>query len=152
MKILLFSLMLMTASTILITHPLSMIILILMITININMIISLILNLSWNSYILIIIFLGGMLVLFIYIASISSNEKFKKMNMWMLTPLIMLSTYMYIEIPTLFCAENNFMKSISSMYMTSMMYFTLFMMIYLIITLLISVNIANNKFGPIRQK
>nr|YP_010561851.1 NADH dehydrogenase subunit 6 [Colossendeis brevirostris]UYX57812.1 NADH dehydrogenase subunit 6 [Colossendeis brevirostris] len=152
MKILLFSLMLMVMLTLLISHPLLMVILILSITFNINMIISLILNLSWNSYILIIIFLGGMLVLFIYIASISSNEKFKKLNIRVLTPLLILPLYMFIETPTLFSANNNFMASISSMYMASMMHFTLLIMFYLIITLLISVKIADNKFGPIRQK
>nr|YP_010561837.1 NADH dehydrogenase subunit 6 [Decolopoda australis]UYX57784.1 NADH dehydrogenase subunit 6 [Decolopoda australis] len=152
MKILLFSLMFMTMMILTMNHPLSLVVMILLITININMIISLILTLSWNSYILIIIFLGGMLVLFIYIASISSNEKFNKLNKMMLIPLMIFPTLIFIEIPSLFSINKNFMESISSMYMTSMMHFTLFIMVYLIITLLISVKIANNKFGPIRQK
>nr|ADV16620.1 NADH dehydrogenase subunit 6 [Colossendeis megalonyx] len=151
-KILLFFLLYLVMFTLLLNHPMSMVILILLVTININMIISSILNLSWNSYILIIIFLGGMLVLFIYIVSISSNEKFNKMNSLMLFPLIMTPSMIFIETPSMFCNNNNFINSISSMYMSSMMYFTLLIMIYLIITLLISVKISNNKLGPIRQK
>nr|YP_009643412.1 NADH dehydrogenase subunit 6 [Physopelta slanbuschii]APO08829.1 NADH dehydrogenase subunit 6 [Physopelta slanbuschii] len=57
-------------------HPLSMSIAIILQTVNIAMMSGMMLGSFMMSYIIMIIMLSGMLVLFIYMASIASNEKF----------------------------------------------------------------------------
>nr|AHH92971.1 NADH dehydrogenase subunit 6 [Lethe dura] len=57
-----------------INHPISMGLLILLHTLLICLLLGMLINSYWFSYILFLVFLGGLLVLFIYISSIASNE------------------------------------------------------------------------------
>lgn len=61
-----------------IKHPLSMGAILLFQTLFIAVFSGLALPSFWYSYILILIFLGGILILFIYVASIAANEKFSQ--------------------------------------------------------------------------
>nr|UPL65244.1 NADH dehydrogenase subunit 6 [Ectatops sp.] len=58
-------------------HPISLGLIIILQTLNISMMTGMMSSMFWFSYIIIIIMLSGMLVLFIYMASIASNKKFK---------------------------------------------------------------------------
>nr|YP_010947535.1 NADH dehydrogenase subunit 6 [Hesperus amabilis]WGO76438.1 NADH dehydrogenase subunit 6 [Hesperus amabilis] len=118
----------------------------------------------WFSYILFLIMIGGMLVLFIYMTSVASNEKFKFSLMMMIFFFIMLTLTFFIY----FMMDNNFFHILdfSEMfnfntkmnlnmskffnYPSNMMLFM--MIIYLFITLIAVVNITDIKFGPLRQK
>nr|UWM13009.1 NADH dehydrogenase subunit 6 [Glyptelasma sp. 1 ZG-2020] len=57
-------------------HPLAMIFSLIFQTILVAMSLFLMLHFPWFSYTLILVFLGGMLILFTYMANIASNEKF----------------------------------------------------------------------------
>nr|YP_009562357.1 NADH dehydrogenase subunit 6 [Sitotroga cerealella]QAV57714.1 NADH dehydrogenase subunit 6 [Sitotroga cerealella] len=57
-------------------HPLSMGVMILMQTLLICVLSGMMIKTYWFSYILFLTFLGGLLVLFIYVSSIASNELF----------------------------------------------------------------------------
>nr|YP_009643490.1 NADH dehydrogenase subunit 6 [Dysdercus decussatus]APO08933.1 NADH dehydrogenase subunit 6 [Dysdercus decussatus] len=57
-------------------HPISMGLMIITQTLNISMMVGMISGSFWFSYVIVIVMLSGMLVLFIYMASIASNEKF----------------------------------------------------------------------------
>nr|YP_010491836.1 NADH dehydrogenase subunit 6 [Dinothenarus chrysocomus]UWM92622.1 NADH dehydrogenase subunit 6 [Dinothenarus chrysocomus] len=146
------------------THPLSMGITLLIQTILIA-IISGLFNINFLfSYILFLIMVGGMLVLFIYMTSIASNEKFMFSNFlfsFMIYMIIlMLPTYLLMD--NMFINMTNFSENFNLNYMYSMnlnKFFNypsniiLFMMIiYLFITLIAVVKITDIKFGPLRQK
>nr|QNP10120.1 NADH dehydrogenase subunit 6 [Ochthebius colveranus] len=144
-------------------HPLSMGLILLMQTLLIALISGL-MNLNfWFSYILFLIMIGGMLVLFIYMTSIASNEKFT-MNF-----KLFLSTFLFILLIMMMLSMTNKMSIINEMKTSSIFYndnhlmltkffnfpsnMIMFMMIiYLLICLIAVVKITNFNMGPLRQK
>nr|AAS18915.1 NADH dehydrogenase subunit 6 [Achelia bituberculata] len=147
-----------------IKSPLMLVILILMQTIMLSLMIFYTHMSFWMSYILILIFLGGMLVIFIYIASLSSNEKFNvSWNNYIYMIFFLMGTMIFM-----YCMnENNLISQIfnfnknllfyqsdyvTNMYSFSMMLSTLFLALYLMITLFIIVKMSNMNKGPLRSK
>nr|YP_010868515.1 NADH dehydrogenase subunit 6 [Apatetica glabra]WGU20048.1 NADH dehydrogenase subunit 6 [Apatetica glabra] len=140
-------------------HPMSMGITLLMQTIMIALITGFINYNYWFSYILFLIMVGGMLVLFIYMTSIASNEKFKFSNkIFMLIPLSMisyLSVYFIIDQMMLNISNKNeifFIQSLSKFINFPSNILLFLMIIYLFITLIAVVKITDMKIGPLRQK
>nr|ARH54764.1 NADH dehydrogenase subunit 6 [Trigonopterus sp. 4 AH-2016] len=120
----------------------------------------------WFSYILFLIMIGGMLVMFIYMTSVASNEKFKlpKNSAYFLTCLMMLlilitySTdeflYLSADMSKNLISQNTYMINFSMN-----KYFNypgnpimISLMIYLFITLIAIVKITDKNFGSLRQK
>nr|AML25829.1 NADH dehydrogenase subunit 6 [Staphylinidae sp. BMNH 1274145] len=145
------------------SHPMSMGLVLLTQTIIISIYTGMMNSNYWFSYVLFLIMIGGMLVLFTYMTSVASNEKFKFSNQLMLLFIILmiLSLIMYMMDPkmiTLMNFSNNFMNSYD--YKINMSKFfnwpsslILFMMIiYLFITLIAIVKLTSIKTGPLRQK
>nr|QNP10107.1 NADH dehydrogenase subunit 6 [Tympanogaster modulatrix] len=144
-------------------HPLSMGMMLFFQTIIISMLTGFLNNNFWFSYILFLIMIGGMLVLFIYMTSIASNEKFKFNNKLMIFIMIMI-----IIIMVSYLMLDNFMVNInnkSMLIMSKMNYLVMskflnipsnmimmIMIVYLFITLIAVVKITNFKMGPLRQK
>nr|ALO70786.1 NADH deshydrogenase subunit 6 [Ocypus brunnipes] len=146
------------------SHPLSMGITLLIQTIMISLVSGL-LNINfWFSYILFLIMIGGMLVLFIYMTSIASNEKFEFSNTLFLFIILMMimSITMLLFMDNLFPNMMNYSEkfNVNNNYDMNLNKFlnypsniVLFMMIvYLFITLIAIVKITDIKFGPLRQK
>nr|QLY90250.1 NADH dehydrogenase subunit 6 [Fannia armata] len=122
----------------------------------------------WFSYILFLVFLGGMLVLFIYVTSLASNEMFS-FSIKLL--FISFSIFMTMMI-TLFFMDKNLLLNYSNMeiqstsnlnsyltesslslnklynYPTNLL--TILLMNYLLITLIAVVKITNLFKGPLR--
>nr|ALO76957.1 NADH deshydrogenase subunit 6 [Fleutiauxia armata] len=120
----------------------------------------------WYSYILLLIMVGGMLILFIYMTSIASNEKFKfspKLTMMillltMLTSLLFLIDPYYMnefnQIIELKPQETQPHENISfSKYLNfpNSMLMTL-MILYLLLALIAIVKIINLSYGSLRHK
>uniref|UniRef100_UPI0030E1DE89 NADH dehydrogenase subunit 6 n=1 Tax=Mecidea indica TaxID=3127717 RepID=UPI0030E1DE89 len=145
-----------TMSLILMTlyHPLSMGLILIAQTIIIAMMVGYSMMSFLFAYIIIIIMLSGALVLFIYMASMASNEKFnfsiKVLFMSMMT--MMLSTmYMYLYKNKMI--EYNFSYeeiSLIKIFNSNTSMITLMMIIYLLITMIAVSNIASVKEGPLR--
>nr|APX40613.1 NADH dehydrogenase subunit 6 [Chaetocnema paganettii] len=141
-------------------HPLSCGLILLIQTIEISMITGMLNYNFWYSYILFLIMIGGLLILFIYMTSIASNEKFKfNLNMLIMMILMLIFTlYMdnYYQIMTEYSnMYNNYINMFNS-FMKYMNFpnfmLTMIMMIYLFITLILVVKITKSKYGPLRQK
>nr|QZP41039.1 NADH dehydrogenase subunit 6 [Geoscapheus dilatatus] len=143
-------------------HPLAMGLILLIQTIMISMITGLSTQSFWFSYVLFLIFIGGMLVLFIYVTSLASNEMFIMSTkllylMMMIMPLLVFLLKMNIlnlanQESLMFLTINNstplpLLKLYS--YPTGML--TIMMAIYLLITLIAVVKIINIFSGPLRQ-
>nr|YP_009939497.1 NADH dehydrogenase subunit 6 [Chrysomela vigintipunctata]QNV48738.1 NADH dehydrogenase subunit 6 [Chrysomela vigintipunctata] len=147
-------------------HPLSLGMILLGQTILTSMITGM-LNLNyWFSYILFLIMIGGMLILFIYMTSIASNEKFKfsyKLTFMLfllmsISLVFLIMDYLYFNLKMNLMDmmnQNNFndFKLSMNKYMNYPHNLILFMMImYLLITLIMVVKITNIHYGPLRQK
>nr|YP_009383486.1 NADH dehydrogenase subunit 6 [Parasa consocia]APH08566.1 NADH dehydrogenase subunit 6 [Parasa consocia] len=152
-------------------HPLSMGFLILIQSLFLSIILGLIIETYWFSYILFLIFLGGLLVLFIYVSSVASNEYFKfKNNMKLYFFLMLLSLflisflnnkYMYwmnlflnyeifnFNYMTMFNSENTF--NLNKLYNNHTFLIMVMMILYLFITLVTVVKITNIFYGPLRS-
>nr|YP_009441770.1 NADH dehydrogenase subunit 6 [Dryops ernesti]AOY39315.1 NADH dehydrogenase subunit 6 [Dryops ernesti] len=148
-------------------HPLSMGMTLLMQTTLVAMITGLFSYNYWYSYILFLIMVGGMLVLFIYMTSIASNEMFKYSNKMlmlmtiMMTLIIMMYFFMDHSLTTMGHLSNEmiFMNKSSSFIFSLNKFLNLpssmvllFLIMYLFITLIAVVKITNIKYGPLRQK
>nr|AYQ18980.1 NADH dehydrogenase subunit 6 [Scymninae sp. 4 ACP-2013] len=159
--------MIMTSMSILfMNHPLSMGFLILMHTILTCLNMGSFSMNFWYSYILILIMIGGLLVLFIYMTSIASNEKFK-INIMMLIFLMlifMIIIYLMMKMnPKMMelLMKNNFtfkmnneqyfFYSMSKYYNYPFNKLMIFSILYLLISMIISVKICKIKSGPLRQ-
>nr|YP_009439698.1 NADH dehydrogenase subunit 6 [Charybdis natator]ATG83218.1 NADH dehydrogenase subunit 6 [Charybdis natator] len=146
------------------THPLSMGLTLLIQTILISLTTGLSTYSYWFSYILFMIFLGGMLVLFIYVTSLASNESFNfsysilgitVVLLILITPLTFISDSLLngfmaqLPLPTLNMESSN-VFIISWIYSINLMNFTLFIILYLLLTLIVVVKITNLFKGPLR--
>nr|YP_002229162.1 NADH dehydrogenase subunit 6 [Polystoechotes punctata]ACH90011.1 NADH dehydrogenase subunit 6 [Polystoechotes punctata] len=151
-------------------HPLAMGLNLLIQTILISMICGFISSSYWFAYILFLIMLGGMLVLFIYVTSLASNELFSfSMNnfLFMIFLFIIMLMILLINDNFIWLNENyeiiNFNSSINmtnfeneltlmKLYNNPTMNITLMMINYLFLTLIIIVKITNINYGSLRQK
>ena len=146
------------------SHPLSLGVTLLLQTVFISLTAGISTHSFWFSYILFIIFLGGILVLFIYVASLASNEIF---SFSLITFLAYTSTIFFLTIIFLFLdplsTPNSSSLPISSInslvstpivirwiYNYSSIRFTLFIIRYLLLTLVVIVKIVNLFKGPLR--
>nr|WKU83880.1 NADH dehydrogenase subunit 6 [Cheilosia albitarsis] len=151
-------------------HPLSMGMMLLMQTIMICCISELMTKSFWFSYILFLIFIGGMLVLFIYVTSLASNEMFSfsmKMTSIMLINFIifMLIIFFMDKMILMFNSMNNEMTSIininsyitenalnlNKLYNYPINMITIMLINYLLITLIATVKITKLFQGSLRS-
>nr|QID48539.1 NADH dehydrogenase subunit 6 [Celes skalozubovi] len=150
-------------------HPMMLMMMIIIQTLLIGLTTGLMMESFWMSYILFITFIGGMMVLFIYITSISSNEMINMKSMSMIYIMMMLLTMTAItyNVEKLMFTEMikntetmnmkytmNFQEmtmSLMKLYNNPTLIITIMMMIYLFIALLAVVKINNINQGPIRK-
>nr|QFK68876.1 NADH dehydrogenase subunit 6 [Graphium doson] len=169
-----FSLMIITISIFMmfINHPLSMGLLILIQTMLICLLSGMLIYSYWFSYILFLVFLGGLLVLFIYVSSIASNELFQSnffsklfFSMMLMMIIIISIIYMYnmnwlnfffnyemMNMMNFYLFFNNENKiNLSKLYNNQTYLMMMMLIIYLFITLVSVVKITNIFFGPLRS-
>ncbi|KAI8032980.1 NADH dehydrogenase subunit 6 (mitochondrion) [Drosophila gunungcola] len=151
-------------------HPLALGLTLLIQTIFVCLISGLMTKSFWYSYILFLIFLGGMLVLFIYVTSLASNEMFNlsiKLTLFSSMILFMLLIMSFIidkssislflmnsEMDSLinmnsYMLENSL--SLNKLYNFPTNFITILLMNYLLITLIVVVKITKLFKGPIRM-
>nr|YP_009674552.1 NADH dehydrogenase subunit 6 [Glenea cantor]QDC34929.1 NADH dehydrogenase subunit 6 [Glenea cantor] len=147
------------------THPLSLGLILLIQTILIALISGSMSFNYWFSYIIFLIMIGGMLILFIYMTSIASNEKFKfSTKLFMTFSLIFFSMSIFLIFDYFFFHQLS-INDLIPLPMNKNFSFTLnkflnwpnnliftMMIIYLLITLIMVVKITNVTYGPLRQK
>nr|WAM61647.1 NADH dehydrogenase subunit 6 [Limenitis jina] len=154
-----------------INHPLTMGLLILIQTLFTCLLSGMLINTYWFSYILFLIFLGGLLVLFIYVSSVASNELFKihlmskfifiyiftilifsfffKNNLFWMNFSINDEMINFYNSTLFFNNELNF--NLSKLYNKQNFFMMIMLIIYLFITLIAIVKITNIFFGPLRS-
>nr|YP_010533747.1 NADH dehydrogenase subunit 6 [Sabethes tarsopus]UXX46898.1 NADH dehydrogenase subunit 6 [Sabethes tarsopus] len=149
-------------------HPLAMGLILLIQTFLISFTMGIFSQTFWFSYILFLIFLGGMLILFIYVTSLSSNEMFSfsiklSITFWL---FISFTFFLFLIIDKLmienfiFNTEMNSFKnflfmnediiSLNKMYNFPTNLITILLINYLFLTLLMTVKITKKNYGPLR--
>nr|YP_009250295.1 NADH dehydrogenase subunit 6 [Gromphadorhina portentosa]AMW91050.1 NADH dehydrogenase subunit 6 [Gromphadorhina portentosa] len=143
-------------------HPLAMGLMLLIQTILIAMITGLMSHSFWFSYILFLIFLGGMLVLFIYVTSLASNEMFTLSTPLIITTMLM-TPFILILLNKSFIMKSQetlmFQSTLNSLinlpliklYNLPTNIITIILASYLFLTLIAVVKITNIFIGPLRQ-
>nr|AQP26655.1 NADH dehydrogenase subunit 6 [Subulitermes group sp. A TB-2017] len=141
-------------------HPMAMGLMLLTQTIMVCLISGTMYSSFWFSYILFMIMIGGMLVLFMYMTSLASNEMFSPSNKMLMSSLIMLPILMYM-MPTVTnnkemnvhktMMENEITTTTTVMYNQMMGMMTTMLVIYMLLTLIVVVNIINVSKGPLRH-
>nr|AML26199.1 NADH dehydrogenase subunit 6 [Scolytinae sp. BMNH 1274292] len=121
----------------------------------------------WFSYILFLIMVGGMLVMFMYMTSVASNEKFfmSKPYKTLLMMVIFLTSNIMIYLTDkmmLTTSKTSMHKMITSIdlmnnslnkfFNTPNLILTIMLMLYMLLTLIAIVKITDKKMGPLRQK
>nr|ALR69099.1 NADH dehydrogenase subunit 6 [Apocheima cinerarius] len=155
-------------------HPLSIGLMILFQTLLMCMLSGMLIKTYWFSYILFLTFLGGLLVLFIYVSSIASNEMANlsfniKMMMMMSVMLISISQiylFMFENMNWMNLSNNindndNFMDmlffnnenkiNLNKLYNNHTYMIMMMLVIYLFISLVAIVKITNIFYGPLRS-
>nr|AGN53000.1 NADH dehydrogenase subunit 6 [Samia cynthia cynthia] len=152
-------------------HPLSMGLMILIQTLLTCLLSGMMIKTYWFSYILFLTFLGGLLVLFIYVSSIASNELFSfNLNMKMFIFFMLFFTILMMMMfwnnlnwmnfninnseminfsnSIMFLNENKI--NLNKLYNNQNFLITYLLIVYLFITLVTMVKITNIFYGPLR--
>nr|AWB99782.1 NADH dehydrogenase subunit 6 [Anopheles strodei] len=150
-------------------HPLSMGLMLLIQTFFTCLITSIYVKTFWFSYVLFLIFLGGMLILFIYVTSLSSNEMFSMSFSLTMISLIIFSIFTILffiidkslieqfitnmemeKLSNMNNLINENILSLNKMYNFPTNLITLLLINYLFLTLLVTVKITKKFYGPLR--
>nr|UBU97891.1 NADH dehydrogenase subunit 6 [Myrmecophilus kubotai] len=139
----------------LINTPLNMSILLLIKALLATQMMLLINSTSWFSYILFLVFLGGMMVLFIYITTLAPNEM-TSMKISHLLILATMSSLIMLKVkpsPLILTQSLNMFTStqLINLYTILPMKLTLILMGFLLMTLIIVIKISNITKGPLRS-
>nr|YP_010515284.1 NADH dehydrogenase subunit 6 [Emerita talpoida]UXL87270.1 NADH dehydrogenase subunit 6 [Emerita talpoida] len=147
------------------SNPLSAGLTLLLQTIMIALSSGLVMKSFWFSYILFLIFLGGMLVLFIYVASLAPNESFKFsgkivtsiFSVFLMMLLVIFSDPLFLSTKLEMASSSIPLTKINpSIAITSMIYnnmaapTTMFIISYLLLALLVVVKIVTVSSKPLR--
>nr|QRW36251.1 NADH dehydrogenase subunit 6 [Deronectes costipennis] len=153
-------------------HPMSMGLILMTQTICITLMTGFLSYSMWFSYILFLIMIGGMLILFMYMTSLASNEKFKFSSKIFIMIMIMIFMILFMIMLMDFSMINSMFKTSNSIEMINklitlknensysmyLMYnkpnfmITITMINYLFLTLIAVVKITKFNYGPLRQK
>nr|YP_010563175.1 NADH dehydrogenase subunit 6 [Cnethodonta grisescens]UYX61181.1 NADH dehydrogenase subunit 6 [Cnethodonta grisescens] len=153
-------------------NPLSMGLMILMQTLLTCLLSGMMIKTYWFSYILFLTFMGGLLVLFIYVCSIASNELFNpsflsKMMLIFFLIMMIFTQITFMDNLTWMNFSNNsdmnnffniyniynieYKINLNKLYNNQTFLMMMMMVIYLFITLIAVVKITNIFYGPIRS-
>nr|WRY72445.1 NADH dehydrogenase subunit 6 [Typhlocyba bilaminata] len=111
---------------------------------------------SWFTMITFMMMIGGLLIMFMYMTSIASNEKFKlKFNLTMLIMIILiLFDEMFISNQINETQEimstNNFNLSLTKIFNNKSMLMTILLVMYLLLTMISVTKMVKHHKGPLR--
>nr|AXI98529.1 NADH dehydrogenase subunit 6 [Pseudoniphargus brevipedunculatus] len=164
MTLLLSSLSLVVSMVFLLTiSPLFLSLLIILQTITLAIIINMVTMTSWFSFMLVMIYLSGMMVIFIYVSSMASNELFFPNN-YLLAPLFitfavaiaLTSTYVsdspsdYTNEQTLTLTKITIFKTMK-MYSKPLFIMTILLILYLLLAMIMVSKNSSFSHGPLRS-
>nr|YP_009370185.1 NADH dehydrogenase subunit 6 [Haemaphysalis concinna]ARO89823.1 NADH dehydrogenase subunit 6 [Haemaphysalis concinna] len=128
------------------THPLMMLMSVMLLTLYMSMIFYLISQFSMISLIMVLLILGGMLVIFMYMVSLTPNNKIS-FNFKMLVSIFFMLFLLNVEIQM----KNLDMQIFNKIYFTNYMNLIMLMMMYLILSLNVVMKFTNSNMTPMKM-
>nr|AMW68044.1 NADH dehydrogenase subunit 6 [Climacia areolaris] len=150
-------------------HPISMGLILLIQTILLSLLCGMLSMSYWYSYILFLIMIGGMLILFIYMTSLASNQMIKfsmKKSLYLLTLFMLMYMINFFMFDHIINFMNNEMNpfnenfyfiykenslDLMKLYNNPNLNMTILMIIYLLMTMIITIKISKINYGPLRS-
>nr|AHA52533.1 NADH dehydrogenase subunit 6 [Homolobus sp. QL-2013] len=152
-------------------HPLSLNLLLILYTIIMILKLNYWNNMFWYSYMMFLIIVGGIMILFLYLTSISNNEMMLynlKYYLYMyMKSCFMIMIYMFyywsfnyyglemftnsVEINNLFNFNKEFLLDFKNLYMNLNMDINIYLIIYLLLVMIMCVLICMKNSLPLRQ-
>nr|YP_010478374.1 NADH dehydrogenase subunit 6 [Nesophrosyne sp. 15 GMB-2012]UVI59818.1 NADH dehydrogenase subunit 6 [Nesophrosyne sp. 15 GMB-2012] len=159
MKILFMKIMIMISTySLTLKTPMSMGIMLLILTAISTILLAQTLTTAWVPMIMFLMFVGGLLILFMYMSSIASNEKFTTNISLMMIPIIVIMTPMESMLVEGFMNENLLSTmlvdtiSMIKIYNKKTFIITIFMFMYLLMAMIVVTKIIKIFKGPLRSK
>merc|ERR1712133_141066 len=133
------------------SHPISLGIIIIIMALNIGLWAFYIVY-SWFIYLLVLVFLGGVIVLIIYMSTLSANEKFSPNNIYLGT--LLFCTLIIFSNSNLLVSVNirDNINIITHMYESKNVSTLSYLMIHLLITLVCVVKLVKFEDGPLIKR
>ena len=119
-------------------------------------IITFTINSSWFFYLIILVFLGGVIILIIYISTLAANEKFRILEInWVNISIVFFLRILIITIRKYknvinFISINN--TAVGILYESSNFTLLLFLILYLLLTLVCVVKLVKFESGPLIKR
>nr|YP_003331325.1 NADH dehydrogenase subunit 6 [Lucanus mazama]ACM45034.1 NADH dehydrogenase subunit 6 [Lucanus mazama] len=116
----------------------------------------------WHSYIMFLIMIGGMLVLFMYMTSVASNEKFKFSSIGLAISITTITYTITIQTSDYWMKYTKIINTEETSKLKSFLFslnkflnepsytLSIILIMYLLITLIAVIKIVNINLGPIR--
>nr|UGN61378.1 NADH dehydrogenase subunit 6 [Typhlocybinae gen. 1 sp. 2 BY-2021a] len=149
--------MILSTMSIVIKNPMALGATLLMQTTLIVMMMNKMLNSSWFAMITFMMMIGGLLIMFMYMSSIASNEKFMiNINMTLMI-IIMLTVQDELMIINQMNEDQEMMKpnemnfSMTKIYNNKSMMLTIMLALYLLLTMISITKIVKHNKGPLRK-
>lgn len=135
------------------THPISLGILLVSYAVILGIIIC-DLSISWIAYLLILVFLGGVIVLIIYICTLSANEKifFKKTNIFIKSLILFFFFLIIFSERKIILFTSQTINSLRIIYERRNLLNLIGLIIFLLITLVAVVKLVKFESGPIIKR
>nr|YP_214898.1 NADH dehydrogenase subunit 6 [Centruroides limpidus]AAV53592.1 NADH dehydrogenase subunit 6 [Centruroides limpidus] len=127
------------------THPLVMGLILVLSTVFVSFHLFFVLGVGWFSYVFFLVFLGGVLVLFIYVASLAANEPASLEPKYVLSFLV----FFVFAGSWLFCYQEFFIWRFYLFFPFSLV--IIFLGAYLLMALVAVASICKVKEGPLRE-
>lgn len=121
------------------THPIAIIVIIFCLTILISLTFTFSIKSSWLFLLLILIILGGLLILFIYIARIASNYKIINYEVIFILPLIFILSFNSSSWLKINIINNKF----SAVFIPDFILNSIFLILYLLLSLYLILKLIN---------
>ena len=137
-----------------VTHPITLRIFLIIISLRTGLLLFSI-NISWFIYLLVLVFLGGVIILIIYIRTLAANEKFiSNYTIFNLIPLAILLIFSFVIINYYYCNYilSERISSVISIYEISFYNFLVFLIIYLLLTIVRVVKLVKFETGPLIKR
>nr|YP_010268810.1 NADH dehydrogenase subunit 6 [Haloveloides papuensis]UIG88138.1 NADH dehydrogenase subunit 6 [Haloveloides papuensis] len=151
-----------TMSTIIISmnHPLSLGLIIIIQTTLLSLMMNMMMKYPWYAYVLILTMLGGMLILFMYMASIASNEIMKFSTKILIIMIISIMIIFFLmknenimlNYQNMMMLDNQQNMSLMKLFNNKSSMLTIIMALYLLMTMIYVIFLINMFEGPMRKK
>nr|YP_010388413.1 NADH dehydrogenase subunit 6 [Calanus simillimus]UPP55815.1 NADH dehydrogenase subunit 6 [Calanus simillimus] len=113
------------------------------------------LKVSWFFYLIVLVFLGGVMVLIMYMCTLAANEKFKVISLGhVMGPFLLLSLPLSLMFSPMFNSFKTGMENMATgmSYESHNLTVLLFLMLYLLLAMVSVVKLVKFESGPLIQR